>query len=78
MFDWTKDASGHAQMLLLRPGFLSFQKTPLQIDKMFFMSFNFILFFVRFLNCLDLLSNTIFQWIFIESIPEATDGVRDG
>lgn len=28
MFDWTKDASGRAHMLLSRPGFLSFQKTP--------------------------------------------------
>lgn len=33
MFDGTKDASGHAQMLLFRPGFLSFQKTPLHLTK---------------------------------------------
>ena len=45
------------------------------IDKMFFMSF---FFFVRILNCLDLLSNTIFQWIFIESISEAVYSIKDG
>lgn len=35
-------------------------------------------FFVRFLNCLDLLSNPVLQWIFIESIYEAVHGIKDG
>lgn len=77
MFDWTKDASGHAQMLLFWPGFLSFQKPPLLLTKCSLcLFFFFLLFFVRFLNCLDFLSNPVFQWIFIDYVSEVIRGIK--
>lgn len=67
MSDRTKDASGHAQMLLFKPGFLSFQKTPLQIDK------NLLsVFFLCDFSTVLTLSNTIIQWIFIEYLWSRT------
>lgn len=65
MFDWTKDASGRAHMLLSRPGFLSFQKTPPAKTKKNWTKTLLTSPFFRaiFLHCLDL-SNPSFFYFF--------------
>lgn len=84
MFDWTKDASGRAHMLLSRPGFLSFQKTPPAKTKKIGLNVVNVSFLSCDLSPLSWLEQPKFfffffsQWLFIEPISEAKLGAIDG